>query len=152
MSASLATSRVRLCGRDAREVGVRNKRERFRPKGSEPSESKQFDGYSQNDLVDDDGGLGNALLLALPDGDLAIHARGQRIKIPLCPVTVRGEEQGFRPTVVLLELEKVGDISDISEQPVRQLATFVFVPWCSPTRELLLLCYIITHAYEYLVM
>ena len=50
-------------------------------------------------------------------------------------MTVRGEEQGFRLTVVLLEPEKVGDISDISEQPFRQLATFVSVARCSPTRE-----------------
>jgi hypothetical protein len=58
--------------------------------------------------------------VALPQGDLAIHARGQHITIPLCPVTVRGEEQGFRPTVVLLEPEKVGDII-VREQPLRQV-------------------------------
>ena len=41
--------------------------------------------------------------------------------------------------MVLLEPEKVGDISDISdisEQPFRQVETFVFVAWCSPTRKL----------------
>jgi hypothetical protein len=61
-----------------------------------------------NFLLDDDGGLGNTLQLR--HGDVTLHVRGQHIMFPFYPVTVRGKEQSFRSTVVILALERSGNI------------------------------------------
>jgi len=78
-----------------------------------------------------EGGFDSASQLRL--GDEFLHERGQRISSPLCQVTVPGDEEGCRPTVVLLAPELVGDFW---EQSRRHLATLVFFAQCSPTREL----------------
>jgi len=86
-------------------------------------------------LVDDDGCFARASQLR--HGDVDLHERGQSIIPPLCPVSVRGNEEGLRPTVVLHALESGGDLIALVREPsLRELATRAFVTHLSPTREL----------------